>query len=228
MCGRYTLISGMVILQNRFGFSPDQGNIEPRYNLAPGQEVPVVIRKDGNLLCMMKWGLVPSWTKEPSIGYKMINARGETLLQKPSFRKSFCNRRCLILADSFYEWKRGGTKDNKFPIRFFLPNFEPFAFAGLWDTWKKPDGKLLYSCTIVTTKANALISPIHDRMPVILQPENEKLWLGPNLKDMASLTTLLKPYPKNFLRAYRVSSIVNSAKNDSPECIKPLVKSQTN
>ncbi len=221
MCGRYTLTSGLTILQRRFGFSAEQISLEPRYNLAPGQEAPVVICEENNTFRMMRWGLVPFWAKEASIGYKMINARAETLPQKPSFRKPFRERRCLILADGFYEWRKSEGKGKKIPIRFVLPSREPFAFAGLWDIWKKPDGSLLHTFTIITTQANELLRPVHDRMPVILQPEDEDLWLDPNLKDVTRLTPLLTPYPANALEAYDVSTIVNSPKNDVPECVQP-------
>lgn len=222
MCGRYTLTSGLTILQRRFGFSAEQISLEPRYNLAPGQEAPVVICEGNNTFRMMRWGLVPFWAKEASIGAKMINARAETLPQKPSFRKPFRERRCLILADGFYEWRKGEGKGKKIPIRFVLPSREPFAFAGLWDIWKKPDGSLLHTFTIITTQANELLRPVHDRMPVILQPEDENLWLDPNLKDVTRLTPLLTPYPANALEAYDVSAIVNSPKNDVPECVQPV------
>ncbi len=221
MCGRYTLTSGLTILQRRFGFSAEQIRLEPRYNLAPGQEAPVVICEKNNTFRMMRWGLVPFWAKEASIGYKMINARAETLPQKASFRKPFRERRCLILADGFYEWRKAEGKGKKIPIRFVLPSRKPFAFAGLWDIWKKPDGSLLHTFTIITTQANELLRPVHDRMPVILQPEDEDLWLDPNLKDVTRLTPLLTPYPANALEAYDVSTIVNSPKNDVPECVQP-------
>lgn len=221
MCGRYTLTSELMILQRRFGFCAEQIRLEPRYNLAPGQEAPVVICEEKNTLRMMRWGLVPFWAKEASIGYKMINARAETLPQKPSFRKPFRERRCLILADGFYEWRKAEGKGKKLPIRIVLPSREPFAFAGLWDIWKKPDGSLLHSFTIITTQANELLRPVHDRMPVILQPEDEDLWLDPNLKDVTRLTPLLTPCPANALEAYDVSAIVNSPKNDVPECVQP-------
>ena len=221
MCGRYTLTSGLAILQRRFGFSAEQMKLEPRYNLAPGQDAPLVTCEEKKTLRLMRWGLVPSWAKQASSGYKMINARAETLPQKASFRKPFRERRCLVLADGFYEWRKGEGKGKKTPIRFVLPSREPFAFAGLWDIWKKTDGTLVYSFTIITTQANDLPRPVHDRMPVILRPEDEDLWLDPNLKDVTRLTPLLTPYAANALEAYDVSTIVNSPKNDVPECIQP-------
>jgi len=212
-------------LQNRFGFIPQEeirpGTplLKPRYNLAPGQEAPVVIYEDSKILRLMQWGLVPSWAKEASIGYKMINARAETLTQKPSFKKSFKQRRCLVLADGFYEWRKGTGGRTKIPLRFVLKNREPFAFAGLWDTWQKPDGDLLHSFTIITTESNELIRPIHDRMAVMLRQEDEAKWLDPDLKDVEQLIPLLKPYPSDQMEGYEVSTLVNSPKNDTPECI---------
>ena len=170
---------------------------------------------------MMRWGLVPFWAKEASIGYKMINAKGETITEKPSFRKPFKEKRCLVLGDGFYEWNKPDKK-NKIPFRFVLKSRDPFAFAGLWDAWKTPEGEMLLSFTIITTTANELMEPIHDRMPVILHEKDEGMWLDPQLNDSEKLSTLLKPYPSNEMGAYKVSTIVNSPKNDTPKCIEPI------
>ncbi len=151
----------------------------------------------------------------------MINARAETLTQKPSFKNSFKERRCLVLADGFYEWRKTEKKNIKIPMRFVLKSQEPFAFAGLWDAWQKPDGDMLLSFTIITTEANDLMQPIHDRMPVILREKDEDIWLDPDLKDVKKLIPLLTPYPSDMMEGYEVSTLVNSPKNDSPECIKP-------
>ena len=170
---------------------------------------------------MMRWGLVPFWAKEPSIGYKMINAKSETLTEKPSFRKPFKEKRCLVLADGFYEWEKTDKK-NKVPYRFVLKNRQPFAFAGLWDVWKTPEGDTLLSFTIITTRANELMERIHDRMPVILNEKDEAKWLDPEFKDTDKLSSLLQPYPSEQMVAYKVSTIVNSPKNDTPSCIEPV------
>ncbi len=165
----------------------------------------------------MHWGLIPSWAKDPSIGNKMINARAETLLEKPSFKRLVGKRRCLVLTDGFYEWRKEGKR--KVPMRMLLKTRELFAFAGLWDRWKKPDGNEFQSFTIITIDANDLLRPIHDRMPVILGRDGEEKWLNPDLKDPSELLPLLKPYPSELMEAYDVSPLVNSPRNDRPECI---------
>jgi putative SOS response-associated peptidase YedK len=181
------------------------------------------VNKDNRELKMMRWGLVPFWAKEISIGYKMINAKAETVHEKPSYRKPFKERRCLVLADGFYEWKRPDKK-TKIPFLFVLKTRGPFAFAGLWDLWKNPNGEELLTFTIITTSANELMAPIHDRMPVILPQKVESRWLDPEFKDTDKLKTLLQPYPSDKMEAYEVSSIVNSPKNDTPSCIEPIGK----
>ena len=232
MCGRFVLVDWYGVEQ-RFDLpEADLRHISeryseigespfPRYNIAPTQEV-LAIRNDGlgNRAEMMLWGLVPSWAKDPKIGSRMINARSETLSERPSFRAAYKRRRCLIVADSFYEWKRNGK--TRTPIRIMLESEETFAFAGLWETWKRPDDSWMLSCTIITTSANELVSEIHDRMPVILEPDTESVWLDPDLDDTAVLSELLVPYPSDLMTAYEVSRIVNSAANDVPECIAPI------
>ena len=229
MCGRFTLIawdeiegrflpagSGMEIIRERFA---DTG--PERYNIAPTQDV-ITITSDGesNAAQFMRWGLVPSWAKDISIGNRMINARAETLAERPSFRVAFRRRRCLVAADSFYEWKRDGRK--RTPMRISLESGELFGFAGLWESWNSPDGRRIQSCAIVTTEANELLAPIHDRMPVILSPDAEPVWLDPDVQDTDALSGLLTPYPSDLMNAYEVSSVVNSAANDAPECIAPV------
>ena len=218
-----TLTTDKDDLQSRFGYTDDSRVLfKPRYNIAPSQESPVVtVKEDNRVLIMMRWGLIPFWAKEASIGYKMINAKAETVHEKPSFRKSFKDKRCLVLADGFYEWTKTDKK-NKIPFRFVLKTKEPFAFAGLWDAWKTPEGEMLLTFTIITTNANELMEPIHDRMPVILHEKDEALWLDPEFKDANKLTALLKPFPSDKMEAYRVSTIVNSPKNDTPKCIEPV------
>ncbi|OGH55936.1 MAG: hypothetical protein A3G34_01935 [Candidatus Lindowbacteria bacterium RIFCSPLOWO2_12_FULL_62_27] len=222
MCGRFSCAGEDI--EERFEVDlPKKLCVTPRYNIAPGQDSPVVVRTGGGkLLRSHKWGLIPSWAKEEAIGYKMINARAETLAEKPAYRKAFERRRCLVPADGFYEWLKEGRL--KLPVRFVLKSRETFAFAGLWETWKKPSGEELLSFTIITTHANDLIKPVHERMPVILLRENEEAWLDPNLKDTAKLQDYLTPYPPDRMEAYKVSTMVNSAKNDRPECIAPVAK----
>ncbi len=224
MCGRYSLTQGVEVLQLRFAFMEEDFDLKPRYNIAPSQNAPVVMVEDeGRRLRMMRWGLVPSWAKEASIGNKMINARSETLAEKPSFKKSLKQRRCLVLADGFYEWqapKEG--KGRKTPMRILLKSREPFAFAGLWDLWKDPDGDELLSFTIITTQANDLIKGIHERMPVILAPEEEEIWLNAGSDQTDRLLSLLDPYPAKAMDVYEVSTAVNSPSNDRPECIEAV------
>ncbi len=232
MCGRFVLVDWYGVEQ-RFDLpEADLRHISeryselgespyPRYNIAPTQEV-LAVRNDGdrNRAEMMCWGLVPSWAKDPKIGNRMINARAETLTERPSFRTAYRRRRCLIVADSFYEWKReDGTRT---PMRIMLESEEPFAFAGLWESWKRPDDSWMLSCTVITTAANELVSGIHDRMPVILDPDVESVWLDPDVDDTSVLSDLLVPYPTELMTAYEVSRIVNSAANDVPECIAPI------
>ena len=232
MCGRFVLIDWDGVEQ-RFDLpESDLRHISerhaetgdspaPRYNIAPTQDVLAVRNDgDGNRAGMMRWGLVPSWAKDPKIGSRMINARAETLSERPSFRRAYRRRRCLIVADSFYEWRREGRQ--RTPMRIMLESGETFAFAGLWETWRRPDGSRMLSCAIVTTSANELVSEIHDRMPVILDPDVESVWLDPDVDDTAALSELLVPYPSELMTAYEVSRIVNSAANDVPECILPV------
>ena len=222
MCGRYTLTPGLTILQRRFSFTAEQITLKPRYNLAPSQGAPVIVVEDSRKLKVMHWGLVPFWAKETSIGHKLINARAETLAEKPSFRQSLKRRRCLVLADGFYEWRKVPTGRTKIPMRFVLRSREPFAFAGLWDIWGKPDGSELQSFTIITTEANDLLRPVHNRMPVILPQEAEDEWLDPEVRQVGTLTPLLKPFPSGMMEAYEVSTRVNSPRNDAPDCIEEV------
>ena len=197
-------------------------NLPPRYNVAPTQTVPIVRPARGDRrdreLAMVRWGLIPFWAKNAKIGAKMINARAEGIAEKPAFRAALKSRRCLVPADGLYEWQ--ATPGRKVPWRIPLKDSEPFAFAGLRERWDKaPDGVAVESCTIVTTIANQLLRPLHDRMPVILAPDDHAAWLGEDAaRDVAEL---LRPYPSEAMWAYRVSPVVNSPKNDGPECIEP-------
>jgi putative SOS response-associated peptidase YedK len=221
MCGRYSLTANLEQLQGRFSFTGEDLELGPRYNVAPTQSVLVVTNNGEakNRAEFMHWGLVPSWAKDMSIGNRMINARGETLAEKSSFRRALQKRRCLVLADGFYEWQ--GTGKSKTPMYVALKSREPFGMAGLWEAWKMPSGDWLHSCTIITTTPNSLMEPIHNRMPVILSREIEATWLDPELDDSTFLTNLLQPYPSDEMQTYPVSRLVNSPANDTPECIAP-------
>lgn len=220
MCGRFTLTANIAAIAKRFSVAVSASTYSPRYNIAPTQNV-IVVGDDGKrYLTTMHWGLIPSWAKDPTIGNRMINARCETVAEKPSFRKALRERRCLIVADGFYEWQQEGT--SKQPVRIVLKSGESFGFAGLWDTWTSPEGEVIRSCTIVTTNANEVIRPIHDRMPVILPENAEGVWLDPKIQDPAVLLPLLKPYPSDEMLVYPVGRIVNSPRIDTPECVVPI------
>ena len=222
MCGRFTRKENFQQLAERLGL-PVWPQTEPRYNIAPSQPVACVranpVSKHRECLDL-KWGLVPSWAKDPSIGHKMINARVETVALKPSFRNVFKHQRCLVLADGFYEWKREEQAKQPYYIRF--KDHRPFVFAGLWEHWETETGPPLESCAILTTNANAVTAPIHDRMPVILHPNDYDLWLDLTIQDPQQLATALKPYPSEEMEAFSISSLVNNPRNDSPLCIRPL------
>ena len=221
MCGRFVFYSDPQFMREQYGF--DEGPIEfpPQYNIAPTQQV-VTVTNDGTRRAeFMRWGLVPFWAKDLKIGNRMINAVGETLATKPAFRAAFKKRRCLILANGFFEWRKDG--ESKIPNYIFLKSRETFAFAGLWETWKSPEGETVKSCTIVTTRPNEFIEPIHNRMPVILSEETEALWLDPMTEDPNILQPLLQPSPVEQMESYQVSTFVNSPRNQGPECIKPVL-----
>lgn len=220
MCGRYSQTSDPLKLAQRFQLEPPGQRTPPRYNIAPTQEAPTVTNDAPKQLRLMRWGLIPSWAKDTAIGNRMINARAETLAEKPSFLKPLERRRCLVLADGFYEWRKVDGARAKVPMRFVLKSREPFAFAGLWDIWKKPDGSEVRSFTIITTEPNDLMRPIHNRMPCLLRPQDEEKWLDPDLRDATKLLPVLAPYPAKEMEAYEVSTLVNSPRNDSPECVK--------
>lgn len=223
MCGRFTLTAEIEELKRRFRALFMAREYIKRYNIAPSQMVLTVVN-DGrqNLMGYMRWGLIPFWAKDPSIGNRLINARGETVHEKPAFRQAFQRRRCLILADSFYEWKKDGN-GNKIPYRILLKSKTPFAMAGLYEKWVSPENEEIFSCTILTTDANELIRPLHDRMPVILGEEGEKHWLNPG-ESLSFLQSLLVPYPAQEMEVYQVSRIVNNPKHDSAACIEPANK----
>ena len=186
MCGRYSLIADLGELAQRFEFNGDRLTFEPAYNVAPTQQVLTVVGGDTRRGGFMRWGLIPHWAKNASIGGRMINARAETVAEKPAFRDALRRRRCLVLADGFYEWQRSGTARR--PMRVVMRTGEPFAFAGLWSVWRDPDGNRVPSCAIITTAANELLRPIHDRMPVVLPKELEEFWLDASVEDAPTLT----------------------------------------
>ncbi|GIP41167.1 putative SOS response-associated peptidase YoqW [Paenibacillus sp. J31TS4] len=218
MCGRFTLTTWLEEIMERFLLEPADFPYEPRYNAAPGQWIPAIVEHEGKRrIGQLRWGLVPSWAQDEKIGYKMINAKSETAADKPSFRTALQRRRCLIPADGFYEWRRNadGTKQ---PLRFVRNDRALFAMAGLYDTWQGPDGKRIGTCTILTTSPNALVEPVHNRMPVILDPTNEAAWLDKALRDPAVLQPMLAPYPAEEMTAYPVSPDVGNVKNDTAAC----------
>jgi putative SOS response-associated peptidase YedK len=227
MCGRYTLKTTPTELAEIFLLlhTPQWG---PRFNIAPTQFVGGIRAEDGaRLWTLMKWGLIPSWAKDPAIGNRLINARGETVHEKPSFRAAFKRRRCLIPVDGFYEWQRTGTRGkDKQPFHIHRVDRQPFAFAGLWETWSAPDGSEVESCTIITTEPNELLATIHDRMPVILEPEDYDLWLDTEV-EAESLRELIRPCPADGFEMYAVSKDVNNARNERAGLDEPEARQQS-
>ena len=223
MCGRFTLATDPAGIQMAFPGVEVPETLAARYNIAPSQLVAVLRNTGTNQVEMLRWGLVPPWAKNPTIGNRLINARAETLAAKPAFRAAFRRRRCLILADGFYEWRQATMPDTqrKTPLYFRLKSGRPFAFAGLWEEWHAPDGQQWLSCTIVTTTPNTLLETVHSRMPVILPSGSHAQWLDQAEQDPASLALLLQPYPAGDMEGYVVSTLVNDPKNDRPECIVP-------
>lgn len=222
MCGRFTLFLDPGELQEAFPDFLIQGDYPPRYNISPTQPVAAIPNTSDKTSDFFVWGLIPSWSKDPTIGSRLINARAETLAEKPSFRTSFRRKRCLILSTGFYEWQFQQDTRSKTPFFIQLMSHKPFAFAGLWDTWFHPDGSEVRSCAIITTEPNDLMSKIHSRMPVILPPESYSQWLAPGDQDLAKLQKLLQPFDSNLMEAYPVSKLVNSPSNDVRECVLPI------
>ncbi len=222
MCGRFTLTIDPNHLQEAFPWAAIPDDWLPRYNIAPSQPVAVIPNTPERAAALYKWGLIPSWAKDPSIGDRMINARAESLAEKPSFRNAYRRRRCLVLADGFYEWKQNPDLRSKQPMYIRLKNNQPFAFAGLWEAWKQADGSELRSCTIITTQPNSLMQAIHNRMPVILAAKDYEEWLAVEDRQPAQLNTLLVPYPADEMEAYPVSRLVNSPDTDKPQLIQPV------
>lgn len=225
MCGRFSQFKEF--REIRLRFDPDALGadwnesllLQPRYNIAPSQMVPVIVREGSKQLRLKSWGLVPSRAKDRTIGEKMINARAETLAEKPSFKRLLFTRRCIVPATGFYEWAKEGKR--KVPIYFKLKNDDVFGFAGLWDRWKSQagPGRDFESFTIITTAPNELLAAVHPRMPAILKRDDEERWLDSDLKEGAALGSMLRPYPADEMEGYEVSRAVNSPLNNGPECI---------
>lgn len=224
MCGRFTLRTAPQEVARTFRLTGALGEWAPRYNIAPSQVVAAVRvdEADARQLVFLRWGLVPAWADDPAIGNRMINARGETVAEKPSFRKAFVARRCLIAADGFYEWQKSGgsAKAPKQPFYITMRDERPFAFAGLWERNTRC-GEPIETCTIITTTANELMQPLHDRMPVIVPIDRQDLWLDPAVQEVERLTPLLAPFASDAMKATPVSTRVNNPRNESPECIVP-------
>ena len=220
MCGRFTLKTSRAKNAELIGSSKSLPLFEPRYNIAPSQPVLAVRiepergEREGT---MLKWGLIPSWAKEPSIGNNLINARADTIAEKPAFRSAFKKRRCIVLADGFYEWGQTGP-GGKTPYYFQMKDGSPFALAGLWDRWEKGE-EPVESCTLITTEANGVVGPVHDRMPVILDSESFARWLDPE-RGVTALKAMLAPLPDDWLTAHPVSKLVNNPRNEGPKCIE--------
>ena len=227
MCGRYSLTTAPEALRRLFDFDTTP-NLQPRYNIAPTQSAPVVrpAANGGRELAMLRWGLIPSWAKEASIGSKMINARSETVAEKPSFRSAFRHRRCLVPADGFYEWRREG--EIKQPYRIGMKGGAAFAFAGLWESWPgNDDDDAVETFTILTAEANRRLGPIHARMPVILAPDAYDAWLDAESGSRDDALGLLRPFAEAPMAFYRVSTRVNSPRNDDPDCLTPIAQSDS-
>jgi putative SOS response-associated peptidase YedK len=221
MCGRFTLVAEIPELQKELELGDANGDWNPKYNIAPSQKVPVVMDVKERTIEFCQWGLIPFWAKDPSIGNRMINARMETLSEKPAFQQAFKSRHCLILADGFYEWQHTGTKrTSATPYYFRLKSEKPFAFAGLWDSWNKPDGESLKTCAIITCPPNEIVSRVHERMPVILNPENYWDWLSQNTRS--EFEKHLVPFDSSKMIGFPVGKMINNPKYDSKDCIEPL------
>jgi len=217
MCGRFALYSSFQAIKDYADLLNEIGELDANYNVAPGQEIPIVTRQDQqNILKSCRWGLIPFWAKDEKIGYKLINTRSETIAEKPSFKYAFQQRRCLIPANGFYEWR----KSDKQPFYITLKDRDLFSFAGIWEIWKSPVGKQIYSCSIITTSANEILKDIHHRMPVILPTEQEETWLNDDRRDI--LQELMTSHSSKEITLHPVSPEVNSARANYPELIKAI------
>jgi len=225
MCGRFTRTIPLEDIITEFDVAQVVCDLGPSYNIAPTQPIAIIAEEGGTRrLVTLHWGLIPSWAKDPAIGNKMINARAETLSQKPSFRLAFKKRRCLIIADGFYEWRKQGSR--KVPLYIRLKSGQPFGFAGLYEHWTAPDGNTIETCAVITTGANDLLHPIHPRMPVILPKAHHAAWLDPTMEDEQVLLPLLQPFASDEMEAYEVSRQVNSPRYNAPACILPVKRGE--
>jgi putative SOS response-associated peptidase YedK len=222
MCGRFTLTFDPAESKDEFEGVTFPAKFAPRFNIAPTQPILAIPNDGHNTADFFVWGLIPSWAKDPEIGNRLINARGETLAEKPSFRGGYKYKRCLIPADGFYEWKTIPGSKTKIPHFIHLKTGKPFAFAGLWDEWHSPEGTSIRSCTIVTTSPNKLMASIHNRMPVILHPKDYPEWLEPLPQPAEKLNHLITGFPAELMEAYPVSTLVNSPANDRADCVLPV------
>jgi putative SOS response-associated peptidase YedK len=221
MCGRFTITLEAADLQQDLGITDMPSDWQPRFNVAPTQPVAAVLDANTRKAEWLRWGLIPSWAKDPTIASSLINARSETVAEKPSFRQAFNRRRCLILADGFYEWKRSANqKGPSQPYYFQRIDKKAFVFAGLWETWKPPEGEPIRTCTIITCAANEIVSPVHERMPVMLSGESMWNWIEFSSPD--ALKGILLPYPPDWMKAFPISRLVNNANKESPDMVKPL------
>jgi putative SOS response-associated peptidase YedK len=224
MCGRFTLRTPASVWAEQFSLFdvPDWPLSEPRYNIAPTQNVVAVRARpnsDQRELVTLRWGLIPSWARDISIGNRMINARTETVTTKPSYRSAFRRRRCLIVADGFYEWQKAGSR--KQPYYFTVDRCAPFGFAGLWEHWKQGE-QTIESCTLITTDANDTVRPVHDRMPVIVDPKDYDIWLDPAVEDTKLLEPVLRPFESEPMEAYPVDAWMNAPAHEGPRCLEPV------
>ncbi|MDH4162266.1 MAG: SOS response-associated peptidase [Nitrospirota bacterium] len=221
MCGRFEIHSAFKIIAELFGIDDRFFDLQPNYNVAPSQDIVMVVREgDRKALRFCRWGLLPPWAKDPAEGHKMINARAETVAEKPSFRTAFKSHRCLVVADGFFEWRKEGTI--KKPVYVRLRSRRPFGFAGLYSVWTDPQGEGICTATIITTDANDLLRPVHDRMPVIVPRDKQDLWLDPRVSDPGLLRPVLTPYPADEMECFAVSPKMNSVKVNLPENIEPF------
>jgi len=221
MCGRYTITINADTVRQDLGLAEMPADYQPRYNVAPTQPVAVVADADERKAEWMRWGLIPYWAKDPTIGSRLINARSETIHEKPAFKNAFAKRRCLVLADGFYEWQKGaGPKGRSQPYFFRRKDGSPFAFAGLWEFWRSPEGEEVRSCTIITCDANELVKPVHDRMPAMLSGDDLWQWLKQDRPG--DLLGMLKPYPVDQMECYPVSAMVNRPEVETPELVRPV------
>ncbi|MCX7872180.1 MAG: SOS response-associated peptidase [Verrucomicrobiae bacterium] len=219
MCSRFSQCENLKTIHKQCNVYECHIDEKPRYNIAPSHHAQIVLNDGAIKSLMLRWGLVPSWAVDEKIANHLINARAESLNEKPAFKNLLKKQRCLIPADGFYEWQKTGRY--KQPLRFLMKDDSPFAFAGLWDKWTSPDGSTLYTFTIITTPPNNLIKPIHNRMPAIMPPEDYLKWLDPEISSIHLLKSILKPFPTEKMRYYKVSPMVNNPNYNSPDCIKP-------